>query len=101
MFQQTRLSLIKNQEKESTRLGLLKKLLNQKVNIESILEILFSEVNTFADIYNTIRKQQYGFEVNYSTSHVIEDVINFITSGLDKSNFTMAIFIILRKLITI
>ena len=47
--------------------------------------------------HNIITDIRYGFKSNHSTAHALIDANNYISTSLDKGNFTMGIFLDLRK----
>lgn len=63
-----------------------------------ILEKLFViRVHNFIEKYNLLSDRQYGFRRNRSTSLALIDLINEITTCIDKKKYVMGIFIDLQK----
>ena len=63
-----------------------------------ILEKLFSKrLLSFVSDYNIITNSQYGFKVETSTSHALDDATNYIWSSLDNNYFTIGIFADLKR----
>ena len=63
-----------------------------------ILErIVANRLNIFINKYNILCDSQYGFRANYSTQMALLDLIDKLSSSLDKSNHAIVIFLDLSK----
>ena len=63
-----------------------------------ILEKLFCKrLNKFIDKYKLLTESQYGFRSNRSTSLAILELIEEISTALDNKDYTIGVFIDLRK----
>ena len=63
-----------------------------------ILEKLFCKrLNEFIDKHDLIVNSQYGFRANRSTSSALLELVEDITTALDKNKYTVGVFIDLRK----
>ena len=51
----------------------------------------------FIDKNNILSTSQYGFRTNMSTSHALIDLVEEITTSLDKKKYTLGVFIDLKK----
>ena len=47
--------------------------------------------------HDIIVNSQYGFKSNHSTVHALIGANDYISNSLDKGNFTMGVFVDLRK----
>ena len=63
-----------------------------------ILEKLFyKRLNKFTDKYKLLSKSQYGFRSERSTSLAILELVEEISSAIDNKDYTIGVFIDLRK----
>ena len=54
-------------------------------------------LSVFFNKYNVLNINQHGFRSNYSTSTAVADVLNYVTTALDKKNVVLALFIDVSK----
>ena len=59
--------------------------------------VMYSRLEKFSDLSETIYKFQFGFRKNYSTNHALLSIVEQIRSALDKRMFTCGVFIDLEK----
>ena len=63
-----------------------------------ILEKLYNKrLEQFIDKNNILSTSQYGFRTNMSTSHALIDLVEEISTSLDKKKYTLGVFIDLKK----
>ena len=62
-----------------------------------ILEKLYNKrLAQFIDKNNILSTSQYGFRTNMSTSHALIDLVEEISTSLDKKKYTLGVFIDLK-----
>ena len=67
-------------------------------NISKIFErVMYSRLDNFLDLSDTIYKFQFGFRKNYSTNHALLSIVEQIKAALDKKMFSCGVFIDLEK----
>ena len=49
------------------------------------------------NIYNIISDLLYGLKAKFSTYNASTDATNYLSSSLDKNDFTMGVFVDVRK----
>ena len=59
--------------------------------------LVANRLNKYISKYNILSKSQYGFRANYSTQLALIDLVDKISSSLDKCNHTVGIFVDLSK----
>jgi len=60
-------------------------------------KIMYKRLKSYLDMNNVISNSQYGFRENHSTEHAILDIVNQISSNIDKRLYFCGVFIDLRK----
>ena len=67
-------------------------------NISKIFEcVMYSRLDNFLDLSDTIYTFQFGFRKNYSTNHALLSIVEQIKAALDKKMFSCGVFIDLEK----
>ena len=72
------------------------------ISLLSIFDIIFEKmmykrIANFIENNNLLYNGQYGFRSAHSTQHAILDIINQIQNNMEKSMFSCAVFIDLKK----
>ena len=72
------------------------------ISLLSIFNIIFEKmiykrIANFIEKNNLLYNGQYGFRSAHSTQHAILDIINQIQNNMEKSMFSCAVFIDLKK----
>ena len=66
--------------------------------LSKLLErLVANRLNTFLTKYNILHNSQYGFRANFSTQTALIDLVDKISSSLDKCNHTIGLFLDLSK----
>ena len=67
-------------------------------NISKIFErVMYTRLDSFLSMSETIYKFQFGFRKYYSTNHALLSIVEQIRSALDKNMFACGVFIDLKK----
>ena len=62
-----------------------------------IEKLVYKRVQSFLNKHNVLYKYQYGFRTNFSTTHALLDVLNYIYTALDEGKYVFGIYIDLKK----
>ena len=62
-----------------------------------IEKLVYKRVHSFLSKHNVLYKYQYGFRTNFSTTHALLDVLNYIYTALDEGKYVFGIYIDLKK----
>ena len=62
-----------------------------------IEKLVYKRVQSFLSKHNILYKYQYGFRTNFSTTHTLLDVLNYIYTALDEGKYVFGIYIDLKK----
>ena len=62
-----------------------------------IEKLIYKRVQSFLSKHNVLYKYQYGFRTNFSTTHALLDVLNYIYTALDEGKYVFGIYIDLKK----
>ena len=66
--------------------------------LSKVLEKLFNaRLENFIDKHNILSDNQYGFRSNRSTSEALLELVEKITTAMDKKKYTLGVFIDLKK----
>ena len=62
-----------------------------------IEKLVYKRVQSFLSKHNVLYKYQYGFRTNFSTTHALLYVLNYIYTALDEGKYVFGIYIDLKK----
>ena len=67
-----------------------------------IEKLVYIRVQSFLSKHNVLHKYQYGFRTNFSTTHALLDVLNYIYTALDEGKCVFGIYIdLIKALVTV
>lgn len=59
--------------------------------------VIYNRFIKYINKHNILNKNQYGFRKQHSTSHALIDLVDKITSAIDRKEFTIGVFLDLSK----
>ena len=74
----------------------------QPISLPSVFDkiiekLAYKRVQSFLSKHNIVHKYQYGFRTNFSTTHALLDVLNYIYTALEEGKYLFGIYIDLKK----
>ena len=64
---------------------------------EIIEKLVYKRVQSFLGKHNVLYKYQYGFRTNFSLTHALLNVLNYIHTALDEGQYVFGIYIDVKK----
>ena len=58
---------------------------------------MYNRLVDFAECFNILYHNQFGFRKGYSTSHALVHLVNSISSAIDRNEITVGVFLDLSK----
>ena len=60
-------------------------------------KVMYNRLVDFAECFNILYHNQFGFRKGYSTSHALVHLVNSISSAIDRNEITVGVFLDLSK----